>query len=422
MLLRFRVENFASLRDETELSLIAADDHPGIATWPLPRDSLRALPAVGIFGTNASGKSNVIKALHFARDAVRYSHQRWLPEEPIPGRWPFRLDTSSATRPSEFAFDIVVGEVRYEYGFALDDEVIQREWLYAFPKGRRQVYFEREHGALRFGNHLTGQRELIAEVVRPNSLYLSAAAAQNHPQLGRIYGWFGPRQMASVRPETSASPRGGPPDERMLDLLRFADLGIVGAEFVEPTAEEIERRIARAGNARRVIEPTPRLELAHTAKVPSGRATLPWRWESTGTRAWFDLLQPAIQVLDIGGLLIVDDLGTGLHPLLTAQLLRLFHDPATNQHGAQLVFNSHDVGLLGRHHGVTLARDQVWLTEKDPAGATRLYPLTEFRVRDGLDDVEGRYLKGRYGGVPFFDEDLLASLSGFDPNAPKQSN
>lgn len=82
-----------------------------------------------------------------------------------------------------------------------------------------------------------------------------------------------------------------------------------------------------------------------------------------------------------------------------------------NPHGAQIIFTTHDIGLLGRHQNIRLARDQVWLTEKDQAGATRLYPLTEFRVRNALDDVAGRYLKGRYGAVPFFDKERLLGPS-----------
>ncbi|MFG1883822.1 ATP/GTP-binding protein [Micromonospora sp. NPDC049102] len=118
MLLRFRATNFASLRDEAELSLTAADEHPDLAVRPVPREKVSVLPVVGIFGPNASGKSNIVKALGFARDAVRLSHQRWLPQEPIPGRWPFRLDHESGNLPSEFVFDFVVENVRYEYAVA----------------------------------------------------------------------------------------------------------------------------------------------------------------------------------------------------------------------------------------------------------------------------------------------------------------
>lgn len=404
MLLRFGVSNYASLRDEQELSLVAADDHPDLATGWVAREQLPVLPAVGIFGANASGKSNIIKALEFAQEAVRHSHQRWLPDQPIP-RWPFRLDDESPVRPTECSFDLVVHDVRYAYGFALDDASVRQEWLYAYPEGKRRVYFEREDGSLHFGSHLTGHRKQIADMVRPNSLFLSAAAANNHPQLSPIYHWFSPPQMQSHQPRFASllpSWLQEPLSDRVLELLLHADFGIVGSELV-PEAPDLD-----GGGAGK---PATRLELAHLARTETGRATLPWRWESTGTQAYLSLLLSVVTALDRGGLLIVDDLGSGLHPLLVAQLIRMFHEPARNRHRAQLVFNSHEVGLLGRHYGVRLARDQVFLTEKEQSGATRLFPLTEFRVRDQLDDVEGRYLKGRFGAVPFFDDDLLAVLS-----------
>jgi AAA15 family ATPase/GTPase len=162
------------------------------------------------------------------------------------------------------------------------------------------------------------------------------------------------------------------------------------------------------------MEPPPRFALVHEAATGGGEATLPWQWESTGTQQWLYLVRSVLNALQQGLLLAVDDMGTGLHPLLTAQVIKLFHDPTTNPNGAQLIFNSHDVGLLGRHYGLRLARDQVWFTDKERDGATRLFPLTEYRVRDGLDDVEGRYLKGRYGAVPFFDDEMLETLVGLE--------
>jgi hypothetical protein len=417
LLLRFRVSNFASLREEQELSLIALDEHPELAARPVPREGDSVLPVVGIFGKNASGKSNVIKAMTFAAGAVRDSHQRWLPEEGVP-RWPFQLDEPSRRLPSNFVFDFVADDVRYQYGFGVNDKLVETEWLYSYPFGKKRMLFERDE-ALHFGDSLTGQRELIADLVRPNSLFLSAAAANNHKQLSVVHRWFATYRQTS--PATS-SPQ--PPldlqdiSDQVLQLLRYADLGISGARMVPSPDDEWERR--RALLRKELVrfdlvepdgvEPSPRLALVHDADTASGEATLPWRWESTGTQTWLYLVRSVLATLERGSLLVVDDLGTGLHPLLTAQLVKLFHEPAANRNGAQLVFNSHDVGMLGRHYGIRLSRDQVWLTEKDRHGATRLFPLTEFRVRDGLDDVEGRYLKGRYGAVPFLDDEYLSAL------------
>ena len=398
--------------------MIALDEHPELAVGTVPREGDDVLPVVGIFGKNASGKSNVIKAMTFAARAVRDSHQRWLPEEGVP-RWPFQLDDRSRTAPSTFVFDLVAEDVRYQYGFALDDETVHVEWLYSYPFGKRRMLFMRDE-ALHFGDRLTGQRELIADLVRPNSLFLSAAAANNHKQLSVVHRWFTTyRQTSPDRTSFLPPPGVQGISDQVLQLLRYADLGISGARMVPPALEEWERRRAllREKRVRSTsaedpddVEPPPRLALVHDADTSSGEATLPWRWESTGTQTWLYLVRSVLAALERGSLLAVDDLGTGLHPLLTAQLIKLFHEPTTNRNGAQLVFNSHDVGMLGRHYGMRLSRDQVWLTEKDSHGATRLFPLTDFRVRDGLDDVEGRYLKGRYGAVPFLDDAFLSAL------------
>lgn len=424
MLLRFRATNFASLRDEQELSLMALDEHPDVITTTVPLVGERALPAIGIFGANASGKSNVLKAVEFARSAVIGSHQLWLPEDPIP-RWPFRLDTTSRTEPSAFAFDFVQDDVRYEYVFSLDDRVIREETLRYWPRGKVRVLFERTGTEISFGPSLTGHKSAIAEIVRENSLFLSAAAANNHPQLRPIANWFNRLRWAS---DYAASPR-DELDHRMLALMKYADIGVIGSMKINRQAVVTGRetyfvdvpgqeplftfdpsddlglpQLRRSLN--RILE-GGYVHLTHQAEGDRGEP-LPWPWESSGTRSWLKLAADASRVLDDGLILIVDDLGSNLHPLLTAQLLGMFQSPRTNPHHAQLIFTGHDASLLGRHVEHRLHRDQVWLTAKDQNGATTLYPLTEYgRVRDGLDDIEGRYLQGRYGAVPFFDKEAL---------------
>jgi len=399
-LLRFRVTNFASIKDEQELSMVALDDHAELATAAVPLSKERVLPVAGIFGPNASGKSNLIKAMDFGKAAVIESHQRWLPEDPIP-RWPFRLDAESRSAPSEFVFEFVHDRVRYEYGFSLNDTTIIEEWLFSWPKGRRTVLFERSGLEISFGASLTGHKAAIADLVRENSLFLSAAAANNQSHLRSVATWFGRWRRVTTglhHPQPI-----DPVDEQTLSLLRYADIGVIGAAMVEPPAASLLKDT--------VPKAPPRWELVHEAQTDSGGEALPWGWESSGTQVWFRLSRLAISCLREGRILAIDDLGSDLHPLLTAQLVGLFQDRETNPYGAQLIFTGHDVNLLGRHVEHRLFRDQVWLTAKDAGGATKIYPLTEFgRVRDGVDDVEGRYLQGRYGAVPFFDKSLLADL------------
>ena len=126
--------------------------------------------------------------------------------------------------------------------------------------------------------------------------------------------------------------------------------------------------------------------------------------ESEGTLAWLRLMPELFRVLASGGLLVVDELDSSLHPAISSRLLELFQDPATNPHGGQIIFTTHDTSLLGH-----LNRDEVWITEKRPDGSTELIALSDFRgtnVRRSTN-LERGYLQGRFGGVPLVDEFLL---------------
>ncbi|HEX5493703.1 MAG TPA: ATP-binding protein [Mycobacteriales bacterium] len=420
MLLRFWVANHASIRKEQELSLVALDPRPEAPAARTLGSGVQVLPVAGIFGANASGKSKIVEALQFMRSAVVLSHQRWLPEQRI-RRQPFLLDQSSRTRPSRFEVEIALGGVRYRYGFTCDDTRFREEWLHAYPKNRRRALFERaDDGSIKFGEHLVGEREAIRRVTRSNSLFLSAAAANNHEQLSEVHRWFAEDLRVAV-----AGNAGGRLGETLhiykeherddvLRLLRFADLGIDEVEIGTRDVSDAERRLITDLIRLRLpdgekFDPAS-VELSKIS-LRHGTQFLPIEAESSGTRTWLELIGPIVSTLRHGDLLVVDELDARLHPSLAGHLVKLFQDPDTNPRGAQLVFNTHDVTLLGPNTPARLRRDEIWLTEKDPkTGATRLFPLTEYRIRDSLDNVERAYLRGRYGAVPFIDETLVVAL------------
>jgi AAA15 family ATPase/GTPase len=116
-----------------------------------------------------------------------------------------------------------------------------------------------------------------------------------------------------------------------------------------------------------------------------------------GTIAFLCLLEPVFPALAKGGVVCVDELDDSLHPLLAMELIRQFNDVKSNPAGAQLIFNTHDTNLLSA--GV-LRRDQIWFTEKQPDGASQLYPLSDFKPRMH-ENIENGYLQGRYGAIPF---------------------
>jgi AAA15 family ATPase/GTPase len=396
MLIRFHTANFRSLRDDQELSMVAAfkgDRTDLVRAESLGIDLLRV---AGIYGANAAGKSNVLAALRFMRDAVRLSHRSWLPEGPI-SREPFLFDATARSNPSEFEADLWIDDILYTYGFSLDDRKIREEWLYASPRGRRQLWFSRDpEEGFKFGKHMKGNNRALQRLTRDNSLFLSVAAENNHQALLPIYSWFA-KQLRFTRHENRDRQLSCSIDvlksefrELLVNLLRRADLGIV--DIHQSSAGGIQV-----------------LEFIHRSK--EGAFRLPLESESRGTQILFSLSGPILDALVNGALLCVDELDASLHPNLALEVIRIFQDSQLNPKNAQLIFNTHDTTLLGGLlEEPALHRDQIWFVEKDAAGATHLYPLTDFKPRK-FENIERGYLMGRYGGTPVT-VPLLAGRNG----------
>ncbi|MFE0458130.1 ATP/GTP-binding protein [Kitasatospora sp. NPDC058965] len=389
----------------------------GYATTPIAQTSESTLPVLGIFGPNASGKSNFAHSLNLMAGSVRYSHRESGAEDGF-HRHPFMLDQESRNSPTSFAVDFVVDGVRHEYGFSANDEMVLEEWLYSFPEGRQRVLFERDQGLnFKFGDTLRGRKKLIADVTRPNSLYLSAAAANNHPQLLPVYRWFSKIRIASRSnvatrvEETVRMTERSKERDLVFALLRYADLGI-SEFFLDESGEDStdnpdgsSNEITRPQSGRRPRARIGKMRVVH--QVPDFSESLPVSMESSGTRAWIEIIGILISTLRDGRILIMDEVDAQLHPLLSAQLVGLFQNPSINKNGAQLIFNSHDVTLLSRTSAARLRTDEIWFTEKDQSGATTVTPLTEWADGDQFPEIEKGYLIGRFGSIPFLDESLI---------------
>ncbi|MEV7857526.1 ATP-binding protein [Streptomyces hirsutus] len=407
MLLRFRTANVRSLRDEQELSFVVPPDEESDAARTLHLSDGKQMgiyPVVGIFGPNASGKSNVITALKKMKSAVLDSYGLWTSYTGVPEREPFALDGESADESTFYEVDFVLDDgVRWTYGFELGDRRVEAEWLHAYPKGRRQVWLDRD--ATRdvpfdFPGERIQDRARLARSTRTNALLLSRAASDNHPQLFRIYDWFR-SNLWDITPETELRDRERYTAEQLLDdrnrervreLLRVADLGIQDAE------------VDRAPGGR-----APTVRLLHGSDRDSAVA-LDWVKESFGTRSWFALIGPLLLALDRGAVLLIDELDASLHPRFASEVVRLFQAPWSNTTNAQLLFTSHDASLLkSPRGGRPLEPGQIWLTEKDKRGATELYPLSDFDPTPE-EDLEDSYLAGAYGAVPNVDQGQIGRM------------
>ncbi len=358
--------------------------------------SAPAVSAAAIYGANASGKTNVIKALRFMAEAVVESHATWKPDAAIP-REPFAGNDSPAT-PSRFCVDFLLDGTRYQYGFEVTDREIVLEWLYVFPKGKRQSWFLRDAMAFKFGTKLKGENETIGRLTRADSLFLSAAAQNNHEALLPVYRLFaqsvafvvGARTEQKLATFAVFKERGG------ADVLRRL---VSGADF---GIEDLQVREDESGFAG---IPLSEFQLMH--RVCGNSVPFDERQESAGTLAYLSLLGPVLKTRDQGGLLCIDELDASLHPLLAAEIIRWFTASSSSARPAQLIFTAHDTNLLNSD---ILGRDQIWFTEKDNEGASHLYPLSDFKTRK-QENLERGYLQGRYGAIPLINaEPILAGL------------
>jgi len=424
MLIRFMAANHASIWEPQEFSFVAST---GLKETEIDAVSIghkiQLLRTAAIYGANASGKSNVLDALSYMRHAVMNSHRQWKPDGPIP-RAPFLLDPDADSKPSTFEVDVFIDDVLYQYRFSLDTQQVQEESLSVFVSNRRQVWFERKGQDFHFGKSLSGENRTIQSLTRPNSLFLSAAAQNNHTLLLKLYSWFA-RKLHLIHTEdifgvalsnhrTLRLIENGQKDS-VLQFLGAADLGVIdlALEKEPPNVSELMERVAKA---LREVTPglpvtppprTPSFSLAHRSeKFPEG-VKFPLAVESRGTLNWFALAGDVLGSLKSGSVLLIDEIDASLHPTLAVELVRLFNSPKHNPNNAQLLFTTHSTLLMTRK---VLRRDQVWFTEKDRSGATRLYPLTDFKPRK-QENIEVGYLQGRYGAVPLFDpQELLAAL------------
>jgi len=420
MLVEFKVANYRSFREEQTLSLVASRDTQ-LRENCVDQGNLQLLKAVGIYGPNASGKSNFIKALDVMRAIVLGSADNQ-PGRKLPVQ-AFLFDSESREKPSTFEVTFYHEKVRYQYGFTATSERIHDEWLLAYPKGRAQTWYERTSNRddWKFGSFLKGEREKLKDKTRDNVLFLSVGAQWNNKQLTTVYEWFG--RMLRVMPAGSSW---APVTARMLlraeddeedreslyrlieACLQAADLGIYGIKVKEEEVAKPEFLAEMAEGVRDVFDVVwkdlkeslgIKIEMLHKDVKRGKKVPLPIQEESDGTKRFFELLGPWLQALRFGVTVFIDELEASLHPLLTRELIKYIQHPEVSSEGAQLIFTTHDTTLLDPE---LFRRDQIWFTEKDKHGSTRLYSMLDYKPRKG-EAMQRGYLSGRYGSIPIIE-------------------
>lgn len=389
MLLQFSVTNHRSIKETAVISMKAAADKTMREILISPDGKKELVPVMAIYGANAAGKSNVIHALLLMRDMICGSYAKPLKGAKLPYE-PF-VFVDGKTESTKFEIIYYNQGIKYAYGFSFDSNQIIDEYLYHWPNGREALIFSREKDKYEFRENIQEQMTLAGRTSE-NRLYLTSSNEWNCSQTEKAYLWFQKNLRGVIATGVSndmtidAIRKGGEEKQRILKEMMIADLGICDVEL--------------SGNRE-----DPIVSTVHQLTDENGRQkqyTLLLGQESVGTQRFFSKIGLWMDALDSGAVLVVDEIEASMHPLLTRHLIEMIQDNMINRKHAQLIFTTHDIGLLDLK---LLRRDQIWFAEKDEKSMqTDIYALTEFSPRKEENVAKG-YLQGRYGAIPFIGGD-----------------
>ena len=414
MLVEFCTKNFMSIKDEARLSLVARPSGDRRATHLVTPRHHRGVPvplvrSAAVYGPNAAGKTNLLLALSAMQATVMSSFQM---TNRLP-MVPFAFDPALESEPSILEVVFVLDGIRYQYGFSATSSVVIDEWLFAWPRGRVQTWFERSGEQFEFGQKLLGPKHIWKKSTRPDALFLSTAVALNSKQLKPVFDWF--RKSLHIVPigewinafTTERCRRDSRTDginkEHIVDFLKKSDLSIsdIRVRDKEVTTEEMSDEFSHILSEKikenLVGKKIPEVAFVHNVGE-NAEFELNIGVESRGTQRIFALAGPWLDVLREGSTLVVDELEQSLHPTLVRFLVGCFHNPMLNERGAQLIFTTHNTSILDQN---VFRRDQIWFCERNDAQETQLFPLTQFHPRKKHENLERSYLAGRYGALPY---------------------
>lgn len=427
MLLSLAISNYRSFAEEAVLDM----QRRSFTTQRPRKDETwkqHTTRRAAIFGANASGKSNLLRPLGLLGEAVKHSLTNSEVLEALHD--PHLLHKDEAT---SFEIEYVANDVRYRWSLVLDALGIASESLDANDSVRFRKVFERKRNEISFGpaaDIKQAAKQNIEQFMRPWALVFSAWSTVKSPgKHGEAVQWWS-RVLPLITGENDQYQRHqwliklAQRDPHWLSALkavvRVADVGVrdigIREEEVPKSVHNIHVVIQEDGTAELtqdlesedIQEYLRYLLFEHSAGTHS--FSLSEEEESKGTKTWMDLAIPALFALAVGGVLAVDEIDGSLHPLLVRQLVDFFDDPDLNTAGAQLLFSSHDISLIGRHPVEALERNEVWFVEKRDS-RSELIALDEFPIRTA-HNVEKRYLQGRYGAVPIAGNGELEKVLG----------
>jgi len=443
MLLQFSIKNFRTFKEKASLSLVASNyDKDTRENDNINHDSvfnLRLLKSAVVYGANASGKSKFFEALMFMKHFVITSSKDSQKGDEIDVE-PFRLNAESEMLPSEFEVIFTHKNILYRYGFEVDKKNVISEWLYYKPKTKEIELFYRDGNKFETHerNFSKGKTVIKEGLVRDNALLVSVSAQFNDLTSISVIDWFKNLKTISGLNEsgyqgfTMSRTEDPVHKAKILDLLKAADLGIKDIILQKIEIDKLPKEMPkelRDKIIKEVIEEKAEFiadVLTTHKKYDSNKLTTAIvnfsldDEESSGTRKFFALTGPILDVIENGYTLVIDELDSKLHPNLVCKIVSLFNSKELNKKNAQLIFNTHDTNLL---NSGLFRRDQIWFTDKSKFGEAKLYSLADFKSDEvrKTESFEENYIRGKYGAVPFlgFFDNLINILPQYEIEGQK---
>jgi len=427
MLLEFQVENYLSFKDIAKLSMIASsstsikDLQDSIVTV----NNTNILTSAAIFGANASGKSNFVKAIGFMNNFVSNSAKESTFGKDIAVE-SFKLSEETKNEPSTFEITFIVpndnkelsenDHIIFRYGFQICRKKIEDEWLFARFTSSESKLFIREGNEIVNGDKFKEGKQVYKTIgdINKTTLFLSLIAnikGENAPLTGMIMNWFTKIKDITTLANLkflglTASLMDEPKrKEEILKALRFADMGIedIMTQENEIDFEKLPSDIKKMVKEENLKNMFTQLNTYHSVynsdNEKIGKTAFNFtKQESDGTKKFFALIGIILAALHWGMILVVDEMDTRLHPNLFLVLVSLFNSKKINRNNAQLIFATHNTLVMNKRY---LRRDQIYLTKKDKYGASELYSLLDYKSVRNDATFNKDYLMGKYDAVPY---------------------
>jgi len=421
MIVEFTISNFRSIKDEQTFSLYA--ENPGdhlLDNISYPGDKrVGVLKSAGIYGANASGKSNVLLAFEALKYLIEESGS-WKDGDPIKCYEPFQLSEKTKNQPVRFEVEFLTPDgARYIYKIGFTRQRIVEENLSFYSSAKAAVLFDRTETdtweTITFKSLYTGGKKRLPFF--DNNAYLSKVGdSADAPEIVRnVYNYFR-TEVLRLGLNENVSLYDWADDKAVFDkvsaLLTHIDAGISGV-VVKDNAADVSAVKFPEGMPQKVKESIlKRMKrsylFVHQTDDLNSTEQFDLEEESDGTKRFFRLAPLIIDALSTGGVLIIDELDHSMHPFMAEMIIRLFNDPEVNQGNAQLIFSTHNISLMSPER---FRRDQIWLTEK-ANGATTLFSLEDFDKKKvkPQSPFNRWYAEGRFGAVPKIDYRSIVNL------------